>query len=537
MHLLNRFRRGAYTALAATTVVLATASTGRADAGTGAVPDLAPTVSTGQLSAAPTRPTAPRSPRATPANRSVKLTWRAPLRTGGARIDKYAVQRSRTGTSRSRLIGSPKRTTFTATGLRNGVRFYFRVRAHNAVGWGTYSRTVKAVPRSKPSAPRSATVSPGNASVTLAWLAPYRDGGAKIDKYAVQRGPGAGGPWTNVGYPTSRSFTAGGLANGTGYSFRIRAHNAAGWGPASAVVDSVPRTVPTAPQWPSVTPGDASATVYWLEPSSTGGATIDKYVVERAPGANGPWTNLVTTSSRNHTATGLTNGTTYYFRVAAHNTAGWGPYGTVVNAVPRTVPTAPQSLAASAGKNWIHLTWDPSQSDGGALIQGYLVQRATSPGGPWTAVVDTSTLSYTANGLPAGTAYYYRVLAHNAVGWSTPTSAVYANVPTLPSQPATCTAKQLYGKGSHWVHVEWTAPSNNGGAPILKYAVRITNLAWNVVYASGSAVGNATSTDLPMAPDVGADEQNGKYYYAVHLTAENAAGVGPECGLWVTMEP
>jgi titin len=417
------------------------------------------------------------------------------------------------------------------------VRYSFRIRAHNAAGWGTFGRVVKAVPRTKPSAPRSPMVTPANASATLAWSAPLRNGGAKIDKYAVQRGPGVSGPWTNIGYPTIRSLTAGGLANGTGYSFRIRAHNRAGWGPASAIVDTVPRTVPAAPQWPSVTPGNGSATVYWLAPSKTGGAAIDTYAVEQAASANGPWINRVIMGSLNHTASGLTNGTAYYFRVAAHNAAGWGPYGTVVNATPRTVPPAPLSLAASAGKNWIHLTWNPPQSDGGAPIEGYLVQRATNPGGPWTAVVDTTILSYTANGLAPGTAYYYRVLAHNAVGWSTPTSPVYANVPTLPSQPATCTAKQLYGKGSHWVRVEWTPPANNGGAPILTYAVRITNLAWNVTYGTGSAVGNATSTDIPMTPDIGTDEQSGKYYYAVHLSAENAAGISPECGLWVTMEP
>lgn len=52
----------------------------------------------------------------------------APSSNGGAPVNKYLVQRSRTGTSRWRTIGYPKRTWFKATGLTNGVRYYVRVR-------------------------------------------------------------------------------------------------------------------------------------------------------------------------------------------------------------------------------------------------------------------------------------------------------------------------------------------------------------------------------------------------------------------------
>lgn len=97
-----------------------------------------------------------------------------------------------------------------------------------------------AVAVSVPTAPRAPTATAGHVSVNLAWLAPSSTGGAAIDKYLVQRAV-AGGTWQNIAYPTTRSYTAAGLTNGTRYYFRVRAHNAAGWSPFSTAVNAVPR--------------------------------------------------------------------------------------------------------------------------------------------------------------------------------------------------------------------------------------------------------------------------------------------------------
>jgi hypothetical protein len=94
-------------------------------------------------------------------------------------------------------------------------------------------------------APQSLVATPGNGTVKLTWKAPASNGGATIDKYAVQSY--INGQWTNVAYPTGLGCTVSNLANGTQYSFRIRAHNAAGWSLVSTTVSAVPRTVPSAP--------------------------------------------------------------------------------------------------------------------------------------------------------------------------------------------------------------------------------------------------------------------------------------------------
>jgi titin len=265
-----------------------------------------------------------------------------------------------------------------ASGLTNGVHYYFRVSAHNAVGFGPYSTVVGAVPRTVSTTPRSPTATPGNASVKLTWLAPSSNGGATVDKYAVQRSTTGTSGWTNIAFPTGLGYTATALSNGTPYYFRIVAHNVAGWSPVSTVVKAIPRTVPSAPRSVVATPGIGNVKLTWIAPSSSGGATVDKYAVQRSMTGTSGWTNIAFPAGTfNYMVSSLTNGTHYYFRLLAHNAAGWSPASPVVSAVPRTVPTAVPAChasQASPGSTWIVLQWQAPYGNGGAPIESYWVE-------------------------------------------------------------------------------------------------------------------------------------------------------------------
>ena len=101
------------------------------------------------------------------------------------------------------------------------------------------------------------------------------------------------------------------------------------------------------------------------------------------------------TTAGNAAVTGLTNGTTYYFRVVAHNAVGNSPSSNIVSAVPRTTaPSAPRRLTATSGNRQVRLAWTSPAANGGAAIDRYIVQRSTTSTGPWTTVSNPIALQY-----------------------------------------------------------------------------------------------------------------------------------------------
>jgi hypothetical protein len=107
-----------------------------------------------------------------------------------------------------------------------------------------------------------------------------------------------------------------------------------------AVVASTP-TAPTPPGAPTLnapTAGNSSVSLSWSAPSSNGGAMITDYAVYRATTTGGEIPLATTGGALNYTDTAVTNGTTYYYKVAAINSAGTGALSNEVSATP-TAPT------------------------------------------------------------------------------------------------------------------------------------------------------------------------------------------------------
>jgi hypothetical protein len=119
--------------------------------------------------------------------------------------------------------------------------------------------------------------------------------------------------------------------------------------------------------------------------------------------------------------TGLTNGTTYYFTVAAVNSVGPSASSNEASATPSTVPGRPLSLAIRAGNRSATVFWSPPASTGGSPITGYDVYVGTTSGGELTTPVNATPLakgaaSYVVTGLTNGKRYYVTVRAINADG-------------------------------------------------------------------------------------------------------------------------
>jgi hypothetical protein len=139
------------------------------------------------------------------------------------------------------------------------------------------------------------------------------------------------------------------------------------------------QTVPGTPVIGTATPGNASATVTWTAPAK-GGSAITGYTVRVVNGA-GVQVGVLRQAAMGATTllvTGLVNGTAVRFQVQATNAVGTGAFSVLSAAVtPATVPGTPVIGTASSGKSRGTIDavarWTPPLSNGGSVINGYVV--------------------------------------------------------------------------------------------------------------------------------------------------------------------
>ncbi|MDW5562404.1 MAG: fibronectin type III domain-containing protein [Methanomassiliicoccus sp.] len=267
-------------------------------------------------------PGAPTGLSATPGDAQVALSWTAPTTAGGAAIDYYIVYQDGVD------VAHPTTTSATITGLTNGQAYSFSVAAHNSAGAGSPTASVSVTPSSTaiaPNAPTALSATPGSGEVYLSWLAPVNNGGAAIDYYIVYR------DGVDIAHPALVYTTISGLQNDRAYIFTVAAHNSAGTSGQSSSVVVTPSSSISAPSAPTnleINAGDGKVTLSWNAPTNAGSAAIDYYIVYQDD------VDVAHTSSTSIVIDGLTNGQSYKFEVAAHNSVGIGARTTELAATP-----------------------------------------------------------------------------------------------------------------------------------------------------------------------------------------------------------
>lgn len=298
----------------------------------------------GPVTPAATVPAAPTRVTRSIGDGSITVSWAAPADDGGSVVTGYTVQYSTDagGTWTSAGAAPVPDTSFTVTGLANGVAHVFRVAAVNAVGRGTFSApTLPLAPATVPDQPGDITATAGTAAVFLSWSAPSTNGGNPVSDYAIQYSSNDGASWSLYLHnpSTATSITVGGLTNGIEYVFRVAAVNVMGAGTYStvsaAVVPVAPVTVPGAPTAVEVRASNGQATLTWSEPTSNGNSVITGYEISYSSDGKRTWSAPLSIPATTPTAVveNLSNGITYLFRVVAVNAAGRGSE-TVVSATP-----------------------------------------------------------------------------------------------------------------------------------------------------------------------------------------------------------
>ena len=292
-------------------------------------------------------------------------------------------------------------------------------------------------------------------------------------------------------------ITVKGLTDGKAYSFTVTATNELGTGPASSRSNSVtPSAVPGAPTGVDAAGGDTVAVVGFTPPGEPD-SPIQSYTVTASPGGR---TAIGTTSPI--TVTGLTNGTTYKFKVTATNLIGTGPASASATATPVGPPGAPTDAVAAAGTGQATVSFDAPPT-GGEPITKYTV--TASPGG-LTATGTAAPITVT--GLTSGTTYTFTVTATNELGTGPPSSPSNAIVPLgVPGAPTDVVA----AAGNDQATVSFTAPPT-GGEPITKYTVTAS---------PGGLTATGTASPITIA-----GLTNGTSY-TFTVTATNQIGTGP----------
>ena len=379
-------------------------------------------------------PSVPRTLRAVPGNGEVTLSWDVPESDGGAALIGYEYRVGGSG----EWTGKDLNPRVTVKNLTNGDSYTFEVRAVNTQGAGE-AATVTATPSATPSAPRALRAETGDGEVTLAWDVPLSSGGFALTRYEYR--VDGNGEWT--GTELNRQVKVTDLANGTSYTFDVRAVNAQGAGEAATMNATPALGPPGTPtdltasaensseivlHW-SAPRGGAAVTGYRIEVSADGGASWNVLVTNTADvpvtnTADVPVTNtanvLVTNTadpSPTYTHTGLHGGTTRHYRVSALTSSGAGMPSNVAHATTRRgPPAAPRNVRATPGDGEVKLAWKTPESDGGSSIERY--EYRVDGGGDWTSVgLD---LQVTVMDLTNGQLYEFEVRAVNAQGAGPP---------------------------------------------------------------------------------------------------------------------
>jgi len=282
-----------------------------------------------------TVPSAPSSLTATPGNARIYLTWTAPAFNGGAPLTGYQITDKNLGSTPITTNVGASTTSYTLTGLQNGLEYSVTIVALNAMG-SSPNLARPATPTAGPGSPTSLTAAPGAGSITPSWSAATPQSGYPISEYVASATDGTN---TFSCTTTTLTCTITGLSPSVSYSLSVVAIAADGTSDPAVLPSVYTLGPPSAPDAPSVTALNNTLNVSW---SATNATSYTAYAFD------GSSTYSCTTSSTSCFITGLTNNTSYSVYVVAANAYGSSVASPSTSASPAPVFTWSLSAPTSA---------------------------------------------------------------------------------------------------------------------------------------------------------------------------------------------
>ncbi|KGL80828.1 Immunoglobulin-like and fibronectin type III domain-containing protein 1, partial [Tinamus guttatus] len=367
---------------------------------------------------------------------TITISWKVPHKTGSSRIVGYIVQKRKKGAG----IWVPVTNIPVAdrklkmTNLRMGLQYEFRVAAVNAAGVGEVSAPSKAAfardSTKPPGQVRDLTVaSRDSTSITLTWKTPEPKEGVDVKGYEVELRSYVNPHWTKCSVLPIKAttYTVKGLQANEVYFLRVRAVNDSGPGEAAELETFLEAPPPVVPprflindrvksflvikagntiRVPMRFEASPDPVVTWLKDghplpkrasiNTERGAT--QLLIEAAEFSD---TGTYTVELQN----GSGNKESFSFQVQ-------------VTDIPKS--PGPVVLEENVQKT-VTVTWEPSASEKWESDLYYTVLKRESEKGLWHTVGDmiyNNKFTYTK--LVPGHDYYFRVVAKNCLGTSSP---------------------------------------------------------------------------------------------------------------------
>ena len=348
--------------------------------------------------------------------------------------------------------------TFLDSGLTAGRTYYYRVEVTNRTGSPSYSNEIRAstldADVSGPVPPSSVFLSPivdvSTSSVLLSWSMNEDEDFAR---YAVLASESPGitvdDAVVRVEFEnrTLTSYEDTGLTEGTTTYYRILVVDADGLSALSNEISATTLTLPE-PNHPApvvlYSPVAMSATSISLMWSVSDDEDFSGYTVFRgdAPGVTEESGLAVAELTSPETVAafdnGLTETTTYYYRVLVTNSHGLSTLSNETSATTlarRLEPTPVTLHPAVPTARTLTLIWSVCYE---LDFENYIILRGETPGVDTesgtvvTAIVDFETNTFVDTGLSFGTSYYYRILVNDSEGLNSLSNEIEARTLSLP---------------------------------------------------------------------------------------------------------
>ena len=362
----------------------------------------------------------------------------------------------------------------------------------------------------------------------LSWTLPPVEPASPRERELEVQQRGANGEWTTVAtlnpkYPTDgglydripivpTSYTVTGLTAGTSYTFRIR--NVTGTGNADSGTVSTTTlggSLNPAGGLTASNPAPTTIDLAWALPTQPAGVTLTGLEVQQQ--SAGSWTAVASldADATTYTVTGLTEGTTYTFRVRLATNNGTVD-SEIVSATALASPKPATDLSASnPSRTGIDLSWTLPAQNLGVTVSAVEVQYryATSEGlgyNDWAwgtvATLASDATSYTVTQVTPGTNYAFRIRLATNNGHADSESVTAAAL--KPPKPAT--GLSFSNVTGTTVDLSWTLPDQSEGVIVTAVEVHSGGLVKPgdenhrdfSLYGHVELAGDATSITWPI---------------------------------------